>query len=277
MKRIRFLCILCVLAVLCPTAAWAKLPVRSAILYNMTTGKVLYEQNADQRIPPASLTKVLSMFIAMDMVKAKKVRLNSTVRVSRTAALTGGSRMHLLTGEKISLDKLLQGMAVASGNDATMAVAQRLGTSSRNFVKLMNTKARQLGMRNSMFKTPHGLPAKGQYTTARDMLTLSRQYLQIHPQARRFHSQQTLRSNNYFIRNTNRLLGTVNGVDGLKTGYTAASGYNLIFTAKRGKTRLLGVVMGGRTGATRDAAARRLLEAGFKNATSPKKVQQSLR
>lgn len=273
----RFWQVLCLLCLCLPTPAWAQLPVRAAILYNVNTGKILYEYNANVKIPPASLTKVLTMYLAMDAVKAKKIKPGASVRVSRTAATIGGSRMHLRTGEQLPLERLLQGMAVASGNDAAMAVAQRLGTSSRNFVKMMNRKAGQLGMRNSAFKNPHGLPAKGQLTTARDMLAMARNYLRAHPGALRFHSTRLITSNGYQMRNTNKLLGVVPGVDGLKTGWTVASGYNLIFTAKRGKTRLLGVVMGGRSGAARDNAARLLLETGFKFPQSPKRVKQALR
>ena len=228
------------------------------------------------RIPPASLTKIMTMYIAMDMVKAKKLDLKKPVRVSAAAAATGGSRMRLKRGQQPTLETLLTGMAVASGNDASMAVAQRISTSSRRFVTLMNQKAKSLGMRNSVFKTPHGLPAQGQITTARDMLTLSLSYLRVHPQARRFHKTAVMRYNGFTMRNTNGLLGTVAGVDGLKTGWTAASGYNLIFTAIRGKTRLLGVVMGGSSKIGRDTAARRLLEAGFQFPRDPRKVARRI-
>ena len=212
------------------------------------------------------------MYIALDNIKAKRIDPAKPVRISSAAAATGGSRMHLKAGERIPLNTLLTGMAVASGNDASVAVAQRISTSSRSFVQLMNKKAQSLGMRNSVFKTPHGLPAKGQITTARDMLTLARGYLKDHPDALRYHRTPTLTHKGFTMRNTNGLLGTVRGVDGLKTGWIAASGYNLIFTAQRGKTRLLGVVMGGVSKKSRDDAARRLLEAGFAAPNDTKKV-----
>lgn len=276
MRICRALLALCCITafLLAPAAAQAKVPVRSAILLNMTTGRILYEQSPDLRIPPASLTKILTMYIAMDQVRAGKLSLQSNVRVSQSAAATGGSRMHLRSGQKIPLEKLLTGMAVASGNDASMAVAQRISTSSRSFVRLMNQKSKQLGMKNSVFKTPHGLPAAGQITTARDMLTLARSYILTHPSAMRFHKTQSFRHTRFTMRNTNALLGNVRGVDGLKTGWTVASGYNLIFTAKRGNTRLLGVVMGGSTKQSRDITARNLLEAGFAAPGNPAKVAQ---
>lgn len=130
------------------------------MLINLDTGRILYEQSADAAIPPASLTKLMSMFLAMDAVKAKSVSLNEKVRVSRQSAATGGSSMHLRAGERVPLVRLLTGMAVASGNDAAMAVAQRVsGGNIRNFVRRMNSKARTLGMRRTVFKNPTGLPA----------------------------------------------------------------------------------------------------------------------
>ena len=278
MQRMRgltaFCCLICLL--LLPGTAWARLQVRAAILMNMDTGRILYERNADARIPPASLTKVLTMYIAMDNVRAKRLDLKKNVRVSRAAATTGGSRMHLRSGESLPLEKLLTGMAVASGNDASMAVAQRISTSSRTFVKIMNDKAKALGMKNSVFKTPHGLPAQGQITTARDMLTLARSYILTHPSAMTFHKTRYFSHNGFTMRNTNYLLSEVQGADGLKTGWTNASGYNLIFTAKRGNTRLLGVVMGGKNRDARDRDAARLLEAGFDAPTTPAKVARAI-
>ena len=140
----------------------------------------------------------------------------------------------------------------------------------------MNRKAQQIGMKKSTFKTPHGLPAKGQFTTAKDMLTLARCYLRDHPDVMRFHRMRTFNYRGITLRNTNTLLGKVKGVDGLKTGWTVASGYNLIFTAKRGNTRLLGVVMGGKTRTDRDTAAKQILEAGFKFPSSTRKVTATL-
>lgn len=239
---------------------------------NMNTGRVLYERNADAAIAPASLTKVLAMYVALDTVRTKRVNLKKPVPISRMAAAAGGSRMHLRAGQRVSLDQLLAGMAVASGNDASMAVAQYMGVSGRRFVHLMNQKAKSIGMRHSVFKTPHGLPAKGQVATARDMLTLSRSYLRAHPDALRFHKISSVSHGGVSIRNTNPLLGSVPGVDGLKTGWTVASGYNLIFTAKRNGVRLLGVVMGGATKTRRDGEARRLVEAGFTYPNDPAKV-----
>lgn len=257
--------------------ARAALPVRAAILINLDTGRVLYEQNADAAIPPASLTKIMTMFLAMDAAKSKRLSLNEKIRISRQAAATGGSSMHLRAGERVPLVRLLTGMAVVSGNDAAVAVAQRVsGGNTRNFVRRMNSKARALGMRRTVFKNATGLPAAGQKTTARDMTALSRAYLRAHPDAMRFHSMRFFLHRGRTMRNTNALLGGVTGVNGLKTGWTVASGYNIVVTAQRGKTRLLAVVLGGDAKDRRDVSARRLIEAGFRHPASPRQVRHTL-
>ena len=140
------------------TASRQILNVRSAVLMDARTGKILYSQNPDVRIPPASLTKIMSMMVTFDAIRSGKVKLSDQIRVSRHAARQGGSRMGLRAGERVSLNRLLMGMAVSSGNDASMAVAERVGGSGRAFVKMMNNKARQIGMSSSTFKTPNGLP-----------------------------------------------------------------------------------------------------------------------
>ncbi|WP_231039188.1 D-alanyl-D-alanine carboxypeptidase family protein [Nitratidesulfovibrio oxamicus] len=241
------------------------LDVRSALLLDMSTGRIIYEQNADEPIPPASLTKVLSMYVALDQVRAGKASLKDTVKVSRRAFSTGGSRMFLKQGETLTLDDLLEGMAVSSGNDASVATAEHIGGNVDNFVQMMNAKTRALGMKNSVFRNPHGLPAAGQHTTARDMLILSRAYLAQYPEALRYHSTRYIKHNKVITTNKNPLLGNCEGADGLKTGWVFASGYNLISTVKRGKTRLLAVVLGAETTQVRAQEVNRLVEAGFRS------------
>jgi D-alanyl-D-alanine carboxypeptidase len=236
---------------------------------DLTTGQILFEQNADARIPPASLTKVLTLFLAFDEVAAGRVRLTDRVRVSSRAAEEGGSTMKLEAGERVEFYELLKGMAVASGNDACIAVAQHLAPSVDVFVERMNRKAKSLGMRNSRFVNPNGLPAKGQVTTARDMLALASSYLHRHPEALKIHGLATITHNDYTRRNSNHLLGQVEGVDGLKTGYVDASGYNIIVTGKRDGHRLIAVVLGGATSRQRDREAKRVLNAGFRKVGAP--------
>ncbi len=277
MRVIRYASIfICIFVLTNVSHALAEITARSAILMNMSTGRILYKQNPYDLIPPASLTKVLSMYVALDMVKNKKISLKSTTKVSSSAIRTGGSRMRLKKGEKITLEKLLMGMAVSSGNNASLACAQQLAKSSQEFVKLMNAKAKQLGMRNSTFKNPHGLPAEGQFTTAYDMLKMARSYLRAHPQAMHYHNTKSFTHNGIVHRATNKLLGKVNGVNGLKTGWTIASGHNLIFTAKRGNVQLIGVILGGKGRITRDNEAKKLIEAGFASPNSAAKVARKI-
>ncbi len=239
------------------------LGVNSAILYDLTTNTVLFEQNADARIQPASLTKIMSMFLALDQISQGHLRFDSPVLVSKKAASEGGSRMGIRAGEEIRLGELLLGMAVSSGNDASYAVAEFVGGSNEAFVQAMNDKAQRLGMHDTWFCTPNGLPMQGQYTTARDMLILARAYLQRYPWALSLHNTRVLKHLNYVSWNKNPLLNQYPGCDGLKTGWVRASGYNMIFTAQRGNHRLLAVILGAPDPLHRGVEACRMLDAGF--------------
>lgn len=246
-------------------AAARKGPIqaRSVILLDLDTVKVLYEQDADRAVPPASLTKILSMYVAFDAIKAKRVSLKDKVTVSRRAAREGGSRMGLRPGETLTVEKLLYGMAVASGNDASCALAEHVAGSQAKFIQMMNAKAKKLGMSRSRFATVNGLPAKGQTTTARDMLHLARNYISVYPDALRYHSTRSITHHQRTCTNKNPLLGSYRGADGLKTGWTTASGYNIITTARRGKTRLLAVILGASNSQVREREINRLMDAGF--------------
>ena len=270
-----FFCALCI-ALLAPQEVLAARGARAAILINMDTGKVLFEKNADMSIPPASLTKVMSMFLTMDAVSAKRLTLDEKIRITPAASTVGGSSMHLRNGERVAVRQLLNGAAVASGNDAITALALRVGGNERQFVRAMNQKANSIGLKRTEFKNPTGLPAAGQRSTPRDMATLTRAYLRAHPGAQSFHSTRVFMHRNRQMANTNALLGSVRGVNGLKTGWTVASGYNLIVTAQRGGTRLIAVVMGGTSRNARDAMAERLIEAGFDGKGDPKKIRRSM-
>ncbi|MBD5608158.1 MAG: D-alanyl-D-alanine carboxypeptidase [Desulfovibrio sp.] len=237
--------------------------VCSAIVFDLDNDVILFEQNPDQRIPPASLTKVMSMFLAMDYIRDGLVKEDDGVVVSRAAASAGGSVMGLRAGETVPLKKLLLGMAVSSGNDASYAVAETVGGSAENFVKMMNARANELGMENSHFKNPHGLPAEDQYTTARDMLTLARAYLRAYPDSLEMHNTKIMEHAGYRTWNKNPLLDQYPGADGLKSGWIRASGYNLIFTATKNGRRLLAVILGAPDTFARSAEACRLLDAGF--------------
>lgn len=272
--------LLCTL-LLFPVFVWSAtnshgIEARAAILMDLGSGRILYEQNADDPIPPASLTKVMSMFLIFDAVKQGKVRLTDQVTVSPSAAGTGGSRMHLKKSEQLTLDKILTGMAVSSGNDASMAAAEHVFGDTRSFVAAMNAKAAAIGMTRTVFVNPTGLPAKGQVTTARDMMTLARSYLKTYPDALEYHSQKTLVHNKVQTRNRNPLLQSCPGADGLKSGWINASGYNLITTVKRDDTRLVGVILGAATPGARARENLRLMEAGFAALRDKTAVAQAL-
>lgn len=262
---------------LLPQFAFAKINARAAILYNVTTGRTLYAQNPNLSNAPASLTKLMTMYITLDMVKSGRIKTTKKIFISNFAATTGGSSMGLRRNERVPLMDLLEGMAIASGNDAAAAVAEHCGKGTSAFVRRMNTKSKQLGMRQTVFKNPHGLPAAGQKTTANDMLTLARNYIKAHKKMLKVHNITAIRYNSKVLYNTNSLVATVSGADGLKTGFIGESGYNIVLTAQRGNTRLIAVLLGAKSRQIRDAEARRLIEVGFSHPTSAKKIAAKLR
>ena len=249
---------------------------RSAILINAGGGQVLYEQDADALIPPASVTKILTLYLVFDAIKQGQVHPWDLVKISPRAANTRGSRMGLKAGREVPLEELIKGIAVVSGNDAAVAVAEHLAGSVENFVEKMNSKARALGMSNSEFMTPNGLPANGQVTTARDLAKLSLSYLQHYPEALHIHSMTSYSYGNSTHHNANRLLGVCPGVDGIKTGFVCASGFNLAATAKRGDVRLVAVVLGARAPWVRSIETERLLEAGFQKMAADSEDNESV-
>ncbi len=270
MRRVLFLAIiLCLIGpkTALPAKNPGKLAVKAAMVTEYGSGRILYTQDPDKRIAPASITKVMTMYLVFDLVSSGKASFADKVKVSRRADATGGSTMNLRTGEVVTLDELMRGMAVASGNDAAVAVAEHFGGVPA-WVERMNRKAQELGMTATTFKTPNGLPAPGQLTTARDLMKLATSYLRHYPQALRYHSATEVSHLGAVHGNTNRLLGTVDGVDGLKTGYVGSSGYNIIATAKRGDTRVIAVVLGGRSKQVRNRETERILNASYSGAVS---------
>lgn len=262
--RVAVLTALMVMFLASPVQA-ASLHAKSAIAMDLSTGRILYEQNADDAIPPASLTKVLTLYLAYEAMQENRLNYTDTVLVSREATQAGGSRMSLKAGERVIVRELMKGIAVASGNDACVALAQHMsgGESVQPFVDAMNRKAHELGMTGTTFKNPNGMPAEGQVTTARDMLKLSASYLRRFPQSLTFHSMTSYVHNNHNHHNANRLLNSYDGVDGLKTGYIRASGYNNVVTAKRGDQRIVAVVLGARSPGTRALVSSQLLNMAF--------------
>jgi len=233
---------------------------RSYFVINATTGAVIKAKNIDQPIQPASLTKVLSLYVIMDSLQRREIRLHDRVKISKKAWATGGSQMFLEPGTEVDLEELMKGMAIVSANDAAVALAEHVCGDVPHFVERMNRQARQLGMRNSVFVNPHGLPAKGEITTARDMAILSVNYIRRFPWALTMHSRQSYSYHNITQPNRNRLLGKYPEVDGLKTGFTWVSGYHTIVTARKGKQRYIIVVMGAKTPWKRNREAAQLLK-----------------
>jgi len=251
-----------------------ELRAKAAIAMDLATGNIVFEQNADEQIPPASLTKVLTLYLTFEALQEKRLALTDTVLVTPEATMAGGSRMNIRPGERVIVRELMKGIAVASGNDACVALAQHLsGTEDVHpFVAAMNAKARELGMTDTVVKNPNGMPAEGQLTTARDMLKLSASYLRRFPQSLTFHSMTTYVHNNRNHHNANRLLSSYEGVDGLKTGYVQASGYNNVVTAKRGDARVVAVVLGARSAGARAAVTRQLLDLTFQRLNQGKSL-----
>ncbi len=251
---------------------------QSAVLMDGLTGQVLYEQNPDLRIPPASFVKVMTLYLVYDAIRAGQMKMEDLVTVSerawKRAYKTDSSKMFLRVGDRVKVEDLIKGVAIASGNDACVALAEHLSGSEETFASKMNEKAKSLGLNNSQFKNSDGLPADGQYVTALDMANLSRRYIEDHPQALVIHSTIEFEYNGIKQGNRNTLLYKNIGVDGLKTGHIAESGYHLVATAKRDGQRMIVVVMGCEKVKTRGLEAQKLLEHGFKNYATVEAVKK---
>ena len=206
----------------------------------------------------------MTMFLTYDAVQEGKIAFSDHVKIGSRAASTGGSRMGLREGDVVTLGELVRGMAVVSGNDAAVAVSEYVGGSVEAFVARMIAKARELGMVHTHFMTPNGLPAPDQFTTARDLARLSLAYLRHYPETLAIHSMQGYTYRTTTHHNANRLLGKCPGVDGIKTGFVCAAGYNIVATAKRGNVRILAVVLGAPRPGIRAAEATKLIEMGFR-------------
>lgn len=240
------------------------LRAKAAVLLDAENGNILFAKNANKPIQPASLTKVLTLYLVHDAVNKGQIVLTERTKISTDAYLTGGSSMYLEEGDDVELADLVKGIAVVSANDASVAIAECLGGDVNQFVKKMNAKARELGMSHSRFVNPNGLPAKGQVSTALDFAKLARRYIHDFPESLNVHNLQTFTYRDITQRNHNDLLKRYPDADGLKTGFIRAAGFHVIATAKRGDTRLIAVVMGEKNRAIRAREASRLLDRGFK-------------
>lgn len=239
------------------------LTVKSAMLIDLKTGRILYQQNAGRVIQPASLAKIMSLYLISEDIEMKKAGYTDLVTVSEDAVQTGGSKMLFKAGETYEVFDLIKGMAIHSANDAAVALAEHFEGSRDRFVRRMNDKAKALGMKDTHFVNPHGLPDVRQKTTARDISILSRAYLRRFPNAYKIHSIERFAFHDMILINRNDLLNSYPGVDGLKTGFVCASGYHLVATAVRGDARLMAVVLGAKDKQIRSRQARMLLDYGF--------------
>jgi D-alanyl-D-alanine carboxypeptidase (penicillin-binding protein 5/6) len=256
------------------TSGGLQCDAQSAVLMDALSGQVLFEQNPDLKIPPASFCKVLTLYLAFDSIRAGQLKMDDSVTVSEKAWRIQGSKMFIKVGERVKVEDLLKGIAISSGNDACIALAEHMTGSEETFVSKMNEKANLIGMKNSRFQNSHGMPADGQYTTAMDMILLARHYIEDHPEALVFHSTTEYEYNKIRQYNRNTLLFKNIGVDGLKTGHVEEAGFHLLATAKRDGRRVIAVVMGCDRMSKRAQEAQALLEYGFKNFSTVEAVKK---
>ena len=240
---------------------------KSAILVDFLTGEVLYEKEADTKLAPASMTKLASMLMIMEAIDSGKLSFDDQVTISEEAANMGGSQVFLEAGEVYKVSDLLKSIAIASGNDAVVAMAEKIGGSTNGFVDMVNKRLQEIGAKNTHFVNPHGLDAEDHYSTARDMSIIARELLK-HEKILEYTSiyEEYLEKNDgtrTWLVNTNKLVRFYDGVDGLKTGFTSTAGYCLTATAKKDNFRLISVVMGEDTSENRSSDTVRLLNYGF--------------
>ena len=255
-------------AVLFPARSWAvELPVeaQAALLMEKTTGQVLYAKNEHEQLEPASVTKVMTLLLAMEALDEGRIRYDDTVTVSAYAASMGGSQVFLSEGEQITVEDLFKAICVASGNDASVAMAEHIAGVTELFVEQMNARAKQLGMNDTHFVNCTGLPAEGHVTSAWDIALMSRELILHHPDIRRFTTiwMDTLRGGSFQLSNTNKLIRFYDGATGLKTGSTDAAGFCISATAERDGMELIAVIMKGQTADKRNTDAKTLLNYGF--------------
>ena len=244
----------------------------ASIVIDERTGKVLHASNPDRQRYPASLTKMMTLYMVFDALDRGKLKLNQRLRVSRRAQGMAPSKLGLKRGQSITVKDAILALITKSANDVAVVVAESLGKTEINFAKMMTRKARSLGMRKTRFRNASGLPNRRQVSTARDMATLARKLITDFPQFYHLFKTQRFSYKRRTYRNHNRLLRAYPGVDGIKTGYIRASGFNLVASTKRYGRRLIGVVFGGKSAKSRDRHMRKLFERAY--ALVPKKKKR---
>jgi len=246
------------------TPSAPNLNAKAYILIDVNSGKIIAEKNSDEHLPPASLTKMMTLYVISNALHHDQIHLLDNVRVSRDAWKIGGSRMFIKEGQQVTVQDLLKGIIVDSGNDACVAMAEHLGGTENAFTDIMNQQAQNLGMSNSHFTDSTGLPDSSLYTTAKDLAILGRALINDFPQYYDWYKQKWFTYNGIRQPNRNRLLWRDNQVDGLKTGHTVDAGFCLVSSAKRDTMRLLAVVLGEPSDSSRADDSEKLLNYGFR-------------
>lgn len=251
------------------TDAFAKPnPRYASIIMDADTGIILEQQHANKSLHPASLTKIMTLLMLFEALERGDVNLNDRIRISRKAASMVPSKLGLPAGSSIRVKDAIYALVTKSANDVAVAIAEHLGRSEKGFAYLMNRKAIQIGMTRTTFKNASGLHDPRQISTARDMAKLAQYVINVYPSYYKYFSRQNFSYNGKKYRNHNRLLGTYQGMDGMKTGYISASGFNLVASAVRNNRRIIAVVFGGRTSKSRNAHMEVLLDRGFNKVRS---------
>ena len=238
----------------------------SAILIEASTGKILFEKEKDKKMAPASMTKIMTMLLAMEAIENGKLNLDDDVLISKRAQSMGGTQIYVEAGSNVKVHDLLKGIGIASANDAAVAIAEKIGGTVENFVNMMNERARNLGCKNTTFKNPHGLDEDGHLTTAYDMALMARELVK-HELAIKisstFDEYINVSGENHWLVNTNKLIKFYKGIDGLKTGYTDKAGYCLTATMNKNNMRLISVVMKSNTKDNRSSDTIGMMEYGY--------------
>ena len=250
---------------ICVSSAHAKY---ASFIINENTKRIYHNANADTRNYPASLTKIMTLYLVFDALKSKKISMNSKFKVSKRATRQPPSKLNLSAGSNITVKNAILALVTKSANDVATVIAENLGKSERNFARLMTRKAKKLGMTRTTFRNASGLPNRGQLSTARDMATLGIAIRKNHPKFFKLFKTKSFIYKGIKYTNHNNLLGSYSGTDGIKTGYTNASGFNLVASVERNGQRIIGVVFGGKKARSRDKHMVTLLNKYFKTSLS---------
>lgn len=249
---------------------------KSQILIEMNTGTVIYENNADEKAYPASVTKIMTMLLIMEAIDSGKISYEDKVTCSENAATMGGSQIWFKVGEQLTIDEALKSICVVSANDVCVAMAEMIGGNEENFVKMMNDKAKELDMTGTNFVNCHGIDDPNHYTTARDIAKMSIELMTKHPEITKYTTiwMDTIRNGEFQLSNTNKLIRYYDGATGLKTGFTSTALYNLSATATKGEMSLVAVVLTAPSSDVRNEEAKQLLNYGFANYSVQKVCQK---